>query len=291
MIELPPVTTTPAVAASWNPARDSSRATSVKISSTRGWMISESTWRESWRGLRPPTDGTSTVSSAGTTAGRPQPDCFLSASASGIGAHSPPPTALPASSPRPRRSPVCPVADARARAEVARARGVPAAAEPARPDPALLPRPGAPAAAVAGGVVPPRHADVDGRDLDARHLLGLGHRLADRLDGRVDVDDDAAAQAARGRGAHADDVDAASQARRRDDRADLGGTDVQPDDQFRRPAPPHRTAPLRSTTWSLNLRSTPLTSCVATCASTPSSRARRSSQSSAPSRTSMPSTV
>jgi hypothetical protein len=39
MIELPPVTTTPAVAASWNPARDSSRATSVKISSTRGWMI------------------------------------------------------------------------------------------------------------------------------------------------------------------------------------------------------------------------------------------------------------
>ncbi len=73
MIEVPPVTTMPAVAASWNPARVSSRATSVKISSTRGWMISDSTWRESWRGLRPPTDGTSTVSSAGTIAVTAQP--------------------------------------------------------------------------------------------------------------------------------------------------------------------------------------------------------------------------
>ena len=36
MMEVPPVTTTPAVAASWNPAFVSSRATSVKISSTRG---------------------------------------------------------------------------------------------------------------------------------------------------------------------------------------------------------------------------------------------------------------
>ena len=73
MIELPPVTTTPAVAASVKPALASSRAIRVKISSTRGWMISDSTCRESWRGLRPPTDGTSTVSSADTSAVSAQP--------------------------------------------------------------------------------------------------------------------------------------------------------------------------------------------------------------------------
>ena len=50
------MTTTPAAAASWKPARVSSRATSVKISSTRGWMISDRIWRESWRALRPPTE-------------------------------------------------------------------------------------------------------------------------------------------------------------------------------------------------------------------------------------------
>jgi len=73
MIDVPPVTTTPAVGVSCNPARASSRATSVKSSSARGWTISESTWRESCRGLRPPTDGTSTVSSAGTSAVSAQP--------------------------------------------------------------------------------------------------------------------------------------------------------------------------------------------------------------------------
>ena len=46
------------------PGAGRSRATSVKISSTRGWMISDRIWRESWRGLRPPTHGTSTVSSS-----------------------------------------------------------------------------------------------------------------------------------------------------------------------------------------------------------------------------------
>src|SRR3990172_6748072 len=50
MIEVPPVTTTPAEATSCSPARVRSRATSVKISSTRGWMISERIWRDSWRG-------------------------------------------------------------------------------------------------------------------------------------------------------------------------------------------------------------------------------------------------
>ena len=51
-----------------------------------------------------------------------------------------------------------------------------------------------------------RDAGVDPRHLDAGHVLGLADRLANRLDGRIDVDDDAAAQPARRRGAHADDV-------------------------------------------------------------------------------------
>ena len=73
MIEVPPVTTTPAEATSCSPARVRSRATSVKISSTRGWMISERIWRDSWRGLRPPTEGTSMVSSSRTSAVSAQP--------------------------------------------------------------------------------------------------------------------------------------------------------------------------------------------------------------------------
>src|SRR5882724_4043947 len=85
MSDVPPVTTAPAVAASWNPARPNSRARSVKISSTRGWMISERTWRESWRGFRPPTDGTSTVSSAGTSAVSAHPYRFFMSSAEGDG--------------------------------------------------------------------------------------------------------------------------------------------------------------------------------------------------------------
>ena len=50
-------------------------------------------------------------------------------------------------------------------------------------------------------------------DLHAGHLLGLGHRLLDGLDGGVDVDDHALAQAARGARAHADDVEAAARRR------------------------------------------------------------------------------
>ena len=48
---------------------------------------------------------------------------------------------------------------------------------------------------------------VDRGDLDARHELGFFDRFRDALDGGVDVDDDAFAQARRGRGADADDVD------------------------------------------------------------------------------------
>ena len=89
MMHVPPVTTTPAAAASSSPARARSRATRVKISSTRGWMISERMCRESWRGLRPPTDGTSMVSSSRTSAVSAQPWRFLSSSASAVGVRSP----------------------------------------------------------------------------------------------------------------------------------------------------------------------------------------------------------
>src|SRR5712664_3503450 len=143
------------------------------------------------------------------------------------------------------------------------ARGVHRAVDVGLAHLAVLARHGHHAAAVAGADVAARHAGVDGRDLDARHLLGLGHRLTDRLDGGVDVDHDAAAQPTRRGRADADDVEASAEAGRRNDGADLGGADVQADDQVLRPPPPHRTALRLSTTWSLNLRSTPLTSCVA----------------------------
>src|SRR5207253_6204215 len=52
-------------------------------------------------------------------------------------------------------------------------------------------------------------ARVDARDLEACHLLGLGDGGLDRLDRRVDVDDDPAPEAAGGRRPDADDVEAA----------------------------------------------------------------------------------
>ena len=88
-IDAPPVTTTPAAAASSSPALVSSRATRVKISSTRGWMISERIWRDSSRALRPPTDGTEITSSSRTSAVSAQPWRFLSSSASEVGVRSP----------------------------------------------------------------------------------------------------------------------------------------------------------------------------------------------------------
>src|SRR5690242_7575299 len=171
------------------------------------------------------------------------------------------------------------------------ARGFDRAVDVDLTDLAILARDGDHPAAVHRSDVAAGHARVHGRDLDAGHLLGFADRLTDRLDGRIDVDDDPAAQPARRRRAHADDVDATARPRYRGDGADLRRADVQPDDQLGTSPALHRVVPRRSTTWSLNRRSTPLTSCVATCASTPSNPARRSSQSSAPSRTSTPSTV
>src|SRR6185436_16133797 len=74
---------------------------------------------------------------------------------------------------------------------------------------AVLARHGDHATAVDTADVPARDADEDGGDLHARHLLGLAHRVLDGLDGRVDVDDDALAQAAAGAQAHTDDVEVA----------------------------------------------------------------------------------
>jgi hypothetical protein len=68
---------------------------------------------------------------------------------------------------------------------------------------------------------------VHGVDLDARHQLGFLDRLLDRLDGGLEVDDDAAADAARLGHADADDVDAVVLDELADDGADLRSADVE----------------------------------------------------------------
>ncbi len=71
--------------------------------------------------------------------------------------------------------------------------------------------------------------EVDRVDLDAGGQLGLVDRLLDRLDRRLEVDDDAAADAARVREADADDVEPAVVGHLADDGRDLRRADVQPD--------------------------------------------------------------
>ena len=66
-----------------------SRLTSEKISSMRGPRISHNTLRESSRGLRPPTLGTSILSSLPTSDARQQPYFCLIFSASANGVRSP----------------------------------------------------------------------------------------------------------------------------------------------------------------------------------------------------------
>src|SRR5262249_33490011 len=68
-------------------------------------------------------------------------------------------------------------------------------------------------------------------DLAAGHVLGFLDRPLDRLDGGVDVDHHALADAARGRGADADHVEAVV-GHLPDDRGDLGGADVPPYDEL-----------------------------------------------------------
>ena len=72
---------------------------------------------------------------------------------------------------------------------------------------------------------------VHGRDLAAGHVLGLVDRLLDRLHGRVDVDDVAAAQAFRRRRSDADDIDAVL-GHLAGDAGDLGGADIEADDDL-----------------------------------------------------------
>src|SRR5207302_1419255 len=145
-------------------------------------------------------------------------------------------------------------------------------------------------AAVHAADMAPRDPREGARDLDPGHLLGLADGSPDRLDRRVDVDDDPAPEPARGCAADADDVQAAPGRGLGDDRANLRGADVQADDEIGRLRAPHLVLLRWKTTWSRNRRSTVRTSCVAICASTPSRRAWRSSQSSEPRRTSTPST-
>ena len=146
-------------------------------------------------------------------------------------------------------------------------------------------------AAVHAADMAPRDPREGARDLDPGHLLGLADGSPDRLDRRVDVDDDPAPEPARGCAADADDVQAAPGRGLGDDRANLRGADVQADDEIGCLRALHRMLLRWKTTWSRNRRSTVRTSCVAICARTPSRRARRSSQSSVPRRTSTPSTV
>src|SRR6266480_2350428 len=272
MSDVPPVTTTPAVAASWKPARPSSRAMSVKISSTRGWMISESTWRESWRGLRPPTDGTSTVSSADTSAVSAHPYRFLMSSASAIGVRRPMAMSFEMWSPPSGRTAVCQIAPLRrsatsvvppprstttipssfsssyrtASAEASGSRITSWTARPARfTDRTTFWT--EVTAAVDAADVPARDARADTGDLDTRHLLGLGDGGLDRLYRGVDMDDDPAPEAARGRGAHTDDVETVRD-RLGDHRADLRRPHVQPNDQVLRLRAPHYERPRRRMT-------------------------------------------
>ena len=72
---------------------------------------------------------------------------------------------------------------------------------------------------------------VHRRDLAAGHVLGLVDGLLDRRDRRVDVDDVAAPQPLRRRGADADDVDAVLGHLARD-AGDLRGADVESDDDL-----------------------------------------------------------
>src|SRR5438034_4083903 len=108
------------------------------------------------------------------------------------------------------------------------------------------------AAAVDAANVAAGDPRVDPGDLDARHLLGLADRGLDGLDRRVDVDDDAAPDPARRRGADPDDVQGAPGRRLGDERANFRGADVQPDHEVRRLRAPHRVVAFWKTTCSRN---------------------------------------
>ncbi len=78
--------------------------------------------------------------------------------------------------------------------------------------------------------MPPGDARVNQLDLAAGHQLGLLQRLADRLDGALDVDDDAFAQSLGRARADADDIQSLV-GLVADDGANLRGSDVQSDNE------------------------------------------------------------
>src|SRR4029453_5758485 len=119
-------------------------------------------------------------------------------------------------------------------------------------------------AAVEALDVAARHAGVHAGHFHARHLLRLGHGLADGLHRRFDVHHDTAAQPPRGRRTDADDLEGAAVVAHsvapwlRDDGADLRRPDVESDDRVVLQSL-QRPPPFCSTTWSRNRRSTALT--------------------------------
>ena len=73
---------------------------------------------------------------------------------------------------------------------------------------------------------------IDLLDLAVGHELGFLERALDRVHGRLDVGDDPFLQPARGTVAHADDLEAAVWFDLGNDRGDLGGANVEADDQL-----------------------------------------------------------
>ena len=96
-------------------------------------------------------------------------------------------------------------------------------------DLAVLAGDGDHAAAVEALDVRARQREVHRVDLDAGHQLRFLDGLLDRLDGRLEVDDDAAPDAARLGDAEADDVEAAAVEDLADDGRHLRRADVEPD--------------------------------------------------------------
>ena len=84
-----PVSTTPEGIRSSSPALTSACRASERISSTRGSMISHRILRETWRGRRPPTEGTLITSSLERKRAAATPNFFLMRSASSKGVRRP----------------------------------------------------------------------------------------------------------------------------------------------------------------------------------------------------------
>jgi hypothetical protein len=83
------------------------------------------------------------------------------------------------------------------------------------------------AAAVETLDVRARQREVDRVDLDSGHQFGFFDRLLDRIDRRLEIDDDAAANAARFGDADADDVKTIAGENLADHRGHLRGADVE----------------------------------------------------------------